>query len=311
MPPDASDHDRLYENKLDRSGRDQLSRSFQISRGVARRNSTVLYAGMRRIPEPKRSAMFSIYAWKRRVDNAADLDGIVESRRVEVNRLREMTDRAFDGTPTRNADAFWDGFADTVHRYQIPKAWLDSLFEGLEWDLSCGVCETEQELEKYGYQVGSTIAMTLAKVCGPAAGVDEGDLLEQAKNRGLAFQLTNILRDFAADYDSYPKRQYLPREWFVEAGLKPNAMRAWMPSEDCERFALRWIDSAHRVFESSAGLESMLDPSCRAGVRLMTAHAVEILRELGRNPSRMVRGHKAGVSAVRRTRLAVVGRMVR
>ena len=146
MPADASDHERLYENKLDRSARDRLARSFQISRGVARRNSTVLYTGMCRIPEPKRSAMFSIYAWKRRVDNAADLDGIVESRRVEVHRLKEMTDRAFDGTPTKHADAFWDGFADTVHRYEIPKGWLDSVFDGLEWDLSCGVCETEGDL---------------------------------------------------------------------------------------------------------------------------------------------------------------------
>src|SRR5690606_9090804 len=93
MPADASDHERLYENKLDRSGRDALKRSFQISRGVAKRNSKVLYAGMCRIPEPKRSAMFSLYAWRRRIDNAADLDGIVESRRVEVHRLREMTDR--------------------------------------------------------------------------------------------------------------------------------------------------------------------------------------------------------------------------
>lgn len=311
MPSDASDHERLYENKLERTRGGALARSFQISRGVTKRNSTVLYHGMCRIPEPKRSAMFAIYAWKRRLDNAADLDGIVESRRVEVQRLREMTDRAFEGAPTKHADAFWGAFSDTVHRYEIPKAWLDSVFAGVNWDLDRGVCQTESELEKYGYQVGSTVAMALAKVCGTAPGVDEGELLEEAKKRGLAFQLTNILRDFKEDYDSYPKRLYLPQEWFEEAGLKPNAMRAWMPNEDCERFALRWIESTERVFESSQALESLLNPTCVPGVRIMTGHAREILRELRRNPSRMVRGRKVAISPIRRTRLAVAGRLGR
>ncbi|MFG0307275.1 MAG: phytoene/squalene synthase family protein [Phycisphaerales bacterium JB040] len=311
MPTEPDKSARLFENKLDGTAAEMLKRSHHACRLAARRASTTIYPGLRLLPEPRRSAAIALYTWKRRVDDAADTDGLVESRRVELARLRDMTARTHAGRPPSNSEDFWLALGEVFATCDIPLEWLEAVLDGADWDLARGVIRTEQELELYCYRVASTVMMALVRIVGLAQGADEGAALDLAKKRGLALQLTDIVRDFGEDYDSYPRRQYIPAEAFQAAGLKPNAMRVWMPEEQCERLALEWIELAEGAYASSEGLEGLLDPGARRCVRLMTALGRETLAELRRHPSRMVRGGPAGVSAARRTRLGLATRFTK
>jgi|GEM_PF-3573187 len=311
MPTEPDKSAKLFENKLDGPIAEMVRRSHRTCRLAAKRASTTVYPGLRLLPEPKRSAAIALYTWKRRVDDAADMDGLVESRRVELARLRDMTCRTHAGHPPANSEDFWLALGEVFAGYEIPLEWLEGVLDGADWDLEKGVIRTEQELELYCYRAASTMMMALVRIVGLAPGADEDEALDLAKKRGLAMQLTDIVRDFGEDYDSYPRRQYIPGEAFEAAGLKPNAMRVWMPEEQCERLALEWIDLAEGAYTASDGFERLLERGSRRAVRMMSVLAHESLAELRKNPSRMVRGGRVGPGTAARKRLGLALRFTK
>jgi len=137
-------------------------------------------------------------------------------------------------------------------------------------------------------------------------GVREGASMERAlamaDRRGLAFQLTNILRDFAQDFDE--GRVYLPRAAFAESGLTPAALRRWQDAAKCERFVLNQAAIARREFDESAQLESMIEPACEPTLWAMTRIYSGLLKKIEDRPGRIVGDarirlqslHKAGIA---------------
>lgn len=284
---------------------------------VVRERARNFYYGLRLTPEPKRSAIYSIYAWMRRADDEADAACDPVTKRERLKSFRGLTERVITGdVPNAGADGFvWEALHQTIRRFEIDPAHLRSMLDGLETDLAheasaaarangepIVICRTRADLEQYCYHVASTVGLVCVTIWGLRDGVDAAEASRLAVQRGLAFQLTNILRDFGQDFDD--GRVYLADADFASAGLSPREVRQWSDAVRCERLVGEIAGWARRQYVDSAPLDRMIDPTCYATLRTMTRIYSGLLtviegepsRIAGRKRIRLQSAHKAGIA---------------
>jgi phytoene synthase len=214
----------------------QLDVAYSVCRHIARSAARNFYYGFAVLPRPKRNSLSAVYVFMRRCDDIADDNTL--SFHERRNKLAEWLDnvhRALAGYPTD--DALLLALADTQRRYQIPIGLLDQLAYGTAVDVEQEAAMAEQagtlapryrtfdELQQYCYGVASVVGLVCIRIFGyrdPAAE-------PLAEKCGLAFQLTNIIRDVKEDVAM--GRLYFPEEDLAEFGLSaadfaaPNASR--------------------------------------------------------------------------------------
>jgi phytoene synthase len=267
-----------------------LQAAYSECAALTRSRARNFYYGLRLTPEPRRSALYSIYAWMRHADDCVDTTGSVEQRRSALWHYRSMTDMVLSGEmPEGDPARFWLAFAATVRSYPIDPSIIRDMLAGLEDDLDHEWYQTEEDLWRYCYRVASTVGLACVAVWGTAPGADPIRVRELAIRRGQAFQRTNILRDFAEDWDSTPKRVYLPREAFQAAGLEPAALRAWRDDARCRAFMRDQAAKARAEYDASHGLEQLVDPACAPTLWAMTQIYSGILARIEQDPQRVVR----------------------
>ena len=166
---------------------------------VVRHRARNFWFGLRSLPEPKRSAMYAVYAWMRLVDDVADnTDSAVsvDDRRNELEAFRETTGRVFDGK-SFPSEPLWVAFARMVETHQPPRICFDEMIEGQMLDLEFKPYHNWSMLREYCYRAASTVGL----ICVHVWGFDDPEAETLAIDRGIAFQMTNILRDIREDAD--------------------------------------------------------------------------------------------------------------
>jgi 15-cis-phytoene synthase len=207
----------------------QLRMAYSVCRSIARSAAKNFYYGFAVLPRRKRNALSAVYAFMRRCDDIADDESV--SPEVRHNRLLDWLDkmhRAFASQPTD--DPVLLALTDAQRSYQIPVGLLDQLAYGTAEDLEYNHSEpshsqpskdrppraryqTFMELRQYCYGVASVVGLVCIKIFGykdPAAE-------PLAERCGLAFQLTNIIRDVKEDIAM--GRVYFPQEDLARFGL--------------------------------------------------------------------------------------------
>ena len=202
----------------------QLEMAYSVCRHIARSAAKNFYYGFLVLPRRKRNALSAVYAFMRRCDDIADDDTLSPDDRQ--NKLAEWLDtvhRALAGQPTD--DPVLLALTDAQRPYQIPIGLLDQLAYGTAADLdaasqsrSAGApliarYQTFEDLRQYCYGVASVVGLVCIRIFGyrdPAAE-------PLAERCGLAFQLTNIIRDVKED--AAMGRVYLPEEDLAKFGL--------------------------------------------------------------------------------------------
>jgi phytoene synthase len=124
--------------------------------------------------------------------------------REPLARWRLDLDRAISGTAPEGP--LWPAFADAVLRYEIPHRYFHDMIDGVESDLDSRRFRTFEDLYRYCYRVASVVGLTVIHIFG----YDSPRAPELAEKCGVAFQLTNILRDLREDYEM--GRIYLPED---------------------------------------------------------------------------------------------------
>lgn len=219
--------------------RSQLNMAYSVCRHIARSAAKNFYYGFVVLPPRKRNALAAVYAFMRRCDDIADDQTLSVSDRQ--NRLSEWLDkvhRALAGQPTD--DPVLLALTDAQRTYQIPFGLLDQLAFGTAADLENGSeyqqpstsartaapvplvarYKTFEDLRKYCYGVASVVGLVCIRIFGyrdPAAE-------SLAERCGLAFQLTNIIRDVKED--AAMGRVYLPQEDLLQCGLQASDLAA-------------------------------------------------------------------------------------
>lgn len=273
----------------------EVRASYARCAEVVRTRARNFYHGLRLLPEPKRSALYSIYAWMRSADDAVDEGGTVDERRRRLEEFRVQTDRVLSGQSelvdsrgVSASDSLWPAFAQTTRMYPIERRiFLDTL-AGMEDDLVARTYQTDEELSTYCYRVASTVGLACLRVWGLREGVSQKEADELAVWRGQAFQRTNILRDFRQDFDEQPRRVYLPLSAFERAGVTPEDVREWRDASRCGPFVARQAEMARAYYARSAKLEELIQPDCRATLWAMTRIYSGILSLIERDPRSIV-----------------------
>ncbi len=191
-----------------------IAESYEECHRVARRAGSNFYAAFFLLPRAKRDALAALYAFMRLADDVSDEAGDLRAKQRELARWRAMLDAALTGNAPA-AHPVLPALVDTVRRHGIPPRYLHDLISGVEMDLTVTSYATFDRLREYCYRVAGTVGLTCAHVFGfrdPRA----PDLAERL---GLAFQLTNILRDVAPDFAV--GRVYLPEEDLARFGVSP------------------------------------------------------------------------------------------
>ncbi len=187
----------------------QLERDYERCAEITRRSSSNFYYAFMLIPAERRQALYAVYAFCRFVDDIAD-DATVRDPAVLLRRWREELERVYGGEPTRPVSR---ALADAARRFTIPREYFEEVIAGVEMDLTRKRYQTFDELRLYCYRVASAVGLICIEIFGytnPGAKV-------YAEKLGIAFQLTNILRDVREDASR--GRIYIPIEDLTRIGV--------------------------------------------------------------------------------------------
>lgn len=182
----------------------QVRESYAECNRIARASRSSFYYAFFGLRKEKRNALCALYAFMRLIDDVSDEPGDLESKRQGLARWRAMLDDAVDGRTS--AHVVLPALADTIARFEIPTRYFHDLILGAEMDLTVTTYATFDRLSEYCYRVAGTVGLT----CLHVFGFSDPKAPDLAERLGLAFQLTNIIRDVGTDHAI--GRVYLPQE---------------------------------------------------------------------------------------------------
>jgi len=169
---------------------------------VARKSGSNFTLSFFSLPKDQREAMTAVYAFCREVDDAVDDPGQKDPA-AEVARWRMEIDQTYAGKPT---GPLTRSLAESIQRFSLSREYFDGILTGVEMDLKRSRYETFEALSEYCYHVAGEVGL----LCMEIFGYRSERMKDYAVKLGMAFQLTNILRDVGPDADN--KRIYLPLE---------------------------------------------------------------------------------------------------
>ncbi len=238
-----------------------LLESYRHCRIVARTEARNFYYSFMVLPPERRAALCAIYAFMRASDDISDAEGDGGDRRERMRRWRAALERAFAGE--YGESLILPAFHDTVRRYLIPERYLHELIDGAEMDLAPRRYETFAELYDYCYHVASVVGL----VCIHVFGFTDSRATEYAEACGIAFQLTNILRDLGED--SRMGRVYLPQEDLRRFGYSEEDLRASVVDERFLGLMQFQVERAREYYRKSEPLLPLIDSESRPCLRAM------------------------------------------
>src|SRR5689334_20099142 len=219
----------------------QLRAAYAICRGIARSAAKNFYYGFLVLPQHKRNALSAVYAFMRYADDISDDDTLgvtVAQRRQRLGDWQDALHRVIAGQPTD--DPVLLAVEDTQRRYKVPIELLDQLVIGTAMDLNeefppvqvprplnapppFVVHQTFEDLYRYCYHVASVVGLVTIRIFGYVGAKDAkratsaAEAEKLAEETGIAFQLTNILRDVKED--ALRGRVYFSADDLVRYGL--------------------------------------------------------------------------------------------
>jgi 15-cis-phytoene synthase len=174
---------------------------------------------------------------------------------------------------------------DAVERFQIPTDCLFQVIDGVEMDLTKNRYDTFDELEKYCERVASAVGLACVYVWrfDGRGGPEEAEVLELARKVGIAYQLTNILRDIKED--AATDRIYLPGNEIAAAGYSVEELKHGVVNAAFEKLMRDQIERTEEYYRASRLLYPRLFPLGQRVFGMMTAMYHAILRQIAANPA--------------------------
>ena len=264
-------------------GASQLEAAYAECRAISKREAKNFYYAFVALPEPRRNAICAIYAFMRIADDLADDESISrEERRKNLDAWMSNWRAAYDGAATD--DNVFIAVKDAMLRFSIPLSLLDELVAGVTMDLDAVISdqadtyETFDQLYRYCYLVASVVGLVCIRIFGYSD--KRAELL--AEKTGIAFQLTNILRDVQEDAER--KRVYLPLEDLSAHNVSLDALlnrkSGTAPSKE-ERALLKAIaDRAEEYYKAVDELLPLLDKESRPAMRVLASIYHELLKRI-------------------------------
>jgi phytoene synthase len=250
-----------------------LASSYRYCEALTRREAGNFYPAFRILPAVQRRSMCALYAFMRIADDISDEPAAIEQKREQLGAWREALRQALAGNYGHRA---LPALHDAVTRHGIPTTYLEAVIDGVEMDLAPVAYPTFADLREYCYRVASAVGLACIHVWG----FEGNSALQPAEDAGIAFQLTNILRDLGED--AARGRIYLPGEDLARFGYDVDRLRAGK-RDDAFRSLMRFeVQRAHGFYESAESLPPLLSPEGRAVFQMMARTYRGLLEEIER-----------------------------
>jgi phytoene synthase len=300
----------------------KLDAAYEKCTEIARRQAKNFYYAFLALPKPKRDAICAVYAFMRHADDLSDDESRSrEERRADLADWLTDWHSAASGEPT--SDPVFMALADTQANFQIPLELLDQLVEGTAMDLlpptpeaaaANGAAEpvpynnyttfaTFDDLRRYCYYVASVVGL----VCIHIFGYSDPRAESLAEDTGVAFQITNILRDVREDAER--GRIYLPLDALDRFGVRIENLAALRDGAHMTLNQRELLESlakrAEDYYKSGFALLPLIDADSRPALQVLVRIYYTLLRRIQR------RGYDVFSERVRvplTTRLAILFR---
>jgi phytoene synthase len=238
-----------------------LTRSYAFCERLAREQAGNFYHAFRILPRDQRLAMCALYAFLRIADDLTDGPAANEDKRTSLEAWRQALDEALAG---RFSHPALEALQHVVMTYRIPREYLDAVLDGVGMDLAPLRFETFDDLYRYCYRVASAVGLACIHIWG----FDDARAKVYAENAGIAFQITNILRDLRED--AARGRVYLPHEDLQRFGYDAAQLQAGVRNERFRALMRFQADRAQRFYNAARPLLPLLRPAGRAVFLVMS-----------------------------------------
>jgi phytoene synthase len=252
-----------------------IRESYRYCQEIAKKRAKNFYYSFLLLEEPKRNAMCAVYAFMRRCDDLSDEPDVARDKvEQSIASWRLELDRALSGQLA--ADPLWPAFCDTVQRYAIPHRFFHEMIDGVMSDVNPQQMATYEDLYEYCYKVASVVGMTIIHIFG----FTSMRALLLAEKCGIAFQLTNILRDVREDAEM--GRVYLPSEDLRRFGVTAEQLKNGVENDRFRQLMKFEASRAHACYDESAELLKLIDRRSRRSLWALRAIYQLLLRKIER-----------------------------
>jgi phytoene synthase len=262
-----------------------LYRAYAECRSIARREAKNFYYAFIALPTQRRNAICAIYAFMRKADDLADDESFsIVDRRAHLDKWLTQWRAVCDGGQTE--DPVFLAVHDAIARFALPLSLLDELVAGVTMDLdradtgSADTYATFEDLYRYCYLVASVVGL----VCIRIFGYKDARAEKFAEETGIAFQLTNILRDVAED--AARNRVYLPLEDLAAHNVSLESLLHRTPDAPLtanEHALLESIaERAEYYYRSAEALLPFIDPESRPALKVLVSVYHALLKRIER-----------------------------
>jgi 15-cis-phytoene synthase len=238
----------------------ELLASYRSAEAVARNRSNFYYSFIV-MPSEKRRAFCAVYAFMRYCDDISDGDASRGTKQAQLREWRSQLDAAFAGGTQGNP--ILPAFRDTVNHFSIPAQYFHWIIDGAEMDLDIAQYETFADLCKYCFNVASAVGL----VCLQIFGFSDERARQYAEKCGIAFQLTNILRDVKEDAEN--GRMYLPMEDLRKFEYTADELRRGVVDERFRNLMRFEAQRAREYYAAARNLMPLVDGSSRPSLWAM------------------------------------------
>ena len=283
----------------------QLAVAYSVCRSITRTSAKNFYYAFLVLPKPKRQALCAVYAFMRRCDDITDDTSLaIRDRREKLETWLNDFHRVLAGQPTDEPVLL--ALADTQRKYRIPVELLDQLAYGTGMDVQedgsgelTVQYKTFDDLYVYCYRVASVVGL----VCIRVFGYRDPGAEPLAERLGLAFQLTNIIRDVKEDAEM--GRVYIPQEDLANYGISPSEFRSAMDASPFRTLLGMEADRAREYYTSADELIPLIDEDSQPALWVLATIYRRLLDKIAAQQYDVFHGR---ISLTVREKLTILGK---
>jgi phytoene synthase len=256
----------------------------QYCQSKAAASGSSFYYSFLFLPPARRRAITALYAFCREVDDVVDEISDPGAARSTLAWWVQEIERVYTGAPQHPVG---QALAPVVREFGLERALLAEIIEGMRMDLDYNRYPDFATLEVYCHRVAGVVGWLSARIFGHT---DPGTL-DYARNLGLAFQLTNILRDVGEDVRR--NRVYVPLDELQRFGLSVDDLLNLRDDERFARLMQFQIERARACYARALALLPAVDRRAQRPGLIMAAIYRTLLDEIEAGGSRVLRERTA------------------
>ena len=260
------------------------------------KSGSSFYYSFRFLSKSRRLAITALYAFCREVDDIADECTDLSVAKTKLNWWRSEIERLYQNQPQHPVAK---ALLAAIHTYQLDAEHFMEIIDGMEMDLNFNRYQDFKQLQLYCYRVASVVGLLSAQIFG----FNNRKTLKFAHDLGMAFQLTNIIRDVGED--ARRNRIYLPLDELAKFGVSEDDLLASRESIAVKRLLDFQIERAESYYDKALGTLTAEDHKNQRVSLMMASIYRTLLREIGSSGAEKVLNARISLGALRKMLLAL------